>query len=386
MRTSYIWAGIISLAIAGWLASGEIIIGGQGDPTTASAVEQASEPSSASQSDALQTGPVAAEDRPFRVRARTITASERTATFTVRGRTQADQRVALRAQTSGLVEAVPLRQGDAVKAGDLICRIEAGSREPHVLRAEAAVAQAELDFEGATRLQDKGYAAETRVRAAKATLDAARAELHERQLDLARTRIVAPFDGVVEVRPAEIGMLLNVGDICAEVVAHDPMLVVAQVSERDVGKLKPGMTGNARLVTGQTVEGTIGYIAPSADTATRTFRIELSVPNADAALRDGVTAEMFIDIETTLAHRFSPAILALDDSGVMGVRTVVDDNRVAFVPVQILGTEGGEVWVSGLPDTVTIITVGQNYVSDGETVEPVFETASSAQTATEAVR
>lgn len=381
MRTSYIWAGIITLAIAGWLASGEIIIGGQGDPSAATAAVQ--RPDEATPAAGV---PEADQDRPFRVRARTITASERTATFTVRGRTQADQRVSLRAQTSGLVEEVPVRQGDPVKAGDVICRIEAGSRDAHVLRAEAAVAQAELDFEGSSRLQDKGYAAEARVRAAKATLDAARAELHERQLDLARTRIVAPFDGVVEIRPAEIGMLLNVGDVCAEVVAHDPMLVVAQVSERDVGKLRAGMPGRARLVTGQSVQGTISYIAPSADPATRTFRIELSVPNPDAELRDGVTAELFIDTETALAHRFSPAILALDDSGVMGVRTIVDGNKVAFVPVQLLGSEGGDVWVSGLPDIATIITVGQNYVSDGETVEPVFETASNAQPATEAAR
>ncbi len=381
MRTSYIWAGIITLAIAGWLASGEIIIGGQGDPSAANSSQEVSPATGAS-----QVVPAADQDRPFRVRARTLTTTERTATLSVRGRTEADQRVSLRAQTSGLIEDVPVRQGDPVKAGEVICRIEAGSREAHVLRAEAAVAQAALDFEGASRLQDKGYAAEARVRAAKAALDAARADLHERQLDLARTRIVAPFDGVVETRPAEIGMLLNVGDVCAEVVAHDPMLVVAQVSERDVGKLKPGMPGRARLVTGQTVDGTLSYIAPSADPATRTFRIELSVPNPDGELRDGVTAELFIDTETTLAHRFSPAILALDDSGVIGVRTIVDGNKVAFVPVHILGSEDGKVWVSGLPDSVTIITVGQNYVSDGETVEPVFETAHNAEPTTEAAR
>ncbi|TCT05415.1 multidrug efflux system membrane fusion protein [Tepidamorphus gemmatus] len=381
MRTSYIWAGIITLAIAGWLASGEIIIGGQGDPSAANSSQEVSPATGAS-----QAVPAADQDRPFRVRARTLTATERTATLSVRGRTEADQRVLLRAQTSGLIEDVLVRQGDPVKAGEVICRIEAGSREAHVLRAEAAVAQAALDFEGASRLQDKGYAAEARVRAAKAALDAARADLHERQLDLARTRIVAPFDGVVETRPAEIGMLLNVGDVCAEVVAHDPMLVVAQVSERDVGKLKPGMPGRARLVTGQTVDGTLSYIAPSADPATRTFRIELSVPNPDGELRDGVTAELFIDTETALAHRFSPAILALDDSGVIGVRTIVDGNKVAFVPVHILGSEDGKVWVSGLPDSVTIITVGQNYVSDGETVEPVFETAQNAEPTTEAAR
>lgn len=373
MRSSYIWAGIITLAIAGWLASGEVIVGGRGDAATPAARDDA------------EAAPAArAAEAPFRVRVRTITADERTAVFTVRGRTEADQRVALRAQTSGLVEEIAVRKGDTVQAGALICRIENGSREAHVLRAEAAVAQAELDFEGATRLQDKGYAAEARVRAAKATLDAARAVLAENRLDLARTSLVAPFDGVVENLPAEIGMLLNVGDACAEIVAHDPMLVVAQVAERDVGRLKTGMAGSARLVTGETVEGRIAFIAPSAERATRTFRIELSVPNPDAALRDGVTAEIAVPLDTALAHRFSPAILALDDNGVMGVRTIAEGNRVAFVPVRILGSEEGSVWVAGLPDEVTIITVGQNYVSDGEVVEPVLETASRAPATGEA--
>ena len=370
MRSSYIWAAVISIAIGGWLASGQVIIGGQGDTDPATG-KPATDGTLAVEADAATT----AEDAPFRVRVRTISAIDRTAEFKVRGRTEADQRVSLRAQTSGLVEEIPVRKGDQVKAGDLVCQLEKGSREAHVLRAEAGVAQAELEHDGASKLSEKGYAAETRVRAMKAALDAARATLKEVELDLARTQMRAPFDGVVNNIPAEIGSMLGVGDVCAEVVASDPMLVIAQVSERDVGRLHAGMQGTARLITGDTAEGTLRYIAPSADQATRTFRIELAVPNPNWELRDGVTAEIAIPLDTTRAHRFSPAILTLDDKGVIGVRTVDEDNRVGFQPVKILGNENGAIWVSGLPENVTIITVGQEYVSVGETVEPVFETA-----------
>ncbi|WP_436640478.1 efflux RND transporter periplasmic adaptor subunit [Microbaculum sp. FT89] len=374
MRKSYIWAVVITVAIAGWLASGEVIVGGQGNTAV-------TEPDAQDGSLSADTDASGNEAKPFRVRVGTLASVDRTAELKVRGRTEAAERVTLRAQTPGLVEEIPVRKGQQVATGDVICKLEAGSRTANILRAEAGLAQAELDHDAASKLNEKGYAAETRVRAAKAAMHAARAVLSEAQLDLERTEIKASFDGVVDDLPAKIGTLLSVGDPCAEIVAADPMLVVAQVSERDVGRIAPGMAGSARLVTGDTAEGTLRFVATSADEATRTFRIELSVSNPDGRLRDGVTAEIAIPLETTKAHRFSPAILTLDDKGVIGVRTLTDGNRVAFMPVQILGNEDGTVWVSGLPDTVTIITVGQDYVKPGERVEPVFETAStSAQT------
>lgn len=374
MRKSYIWAIVITVAIAGWLASGQVIVGGQGESAVTAPNTQ--DGNLSAQSDAAGDA-----TKPFRVRVGTLTSVDRTAELKVRGRTEAAERVMLRAQTPGLVEQIPVSKGQRVATGDVICKLEAGSRTANILRAEAGLAQAELDYDAASKLNEKGYAAETRVRAAKAAMHAAKAVLSEARLDLERTKIKASFDGVVDDLPAKIGTLLNVGDPCAEIVAADPMLVIAQVSERDVGRIAPGMAGAARLVTGDTAEGKLRFVATSADEATRTFRIELSVSNPDGRLRDGVTAEIAIPLETTKAHRFSPAILTLDDDGVIGVRTLTDDNRVAFMPVRILGNEDGTVWVAGLPDTVTVITVGQDYVKPGERVEPVFETASSkAQT------
>jgi multidrug efflux system membrane fusion protein len=371
MRRSYIWALLITVGIGGWLASGQIIIGGQGDTTAeASTGETAVEPTTDIASEAK------AEEKPFRVRVRTIHAEDRTAQLKIRGRTEAAQRVVLRAQTPGLVEAIGVKKGDHVATGDLVCRLEKGSRASTILRAEAGLAQAELDHQAATKLSEKGYAAETRVRSTKAALHAARAVLAEAQLDMDRTSLTAPFNGIVDTLPAKIGTLLNVGDVCAEIIDADPMLVIAQVSERDVGRIETGMQGSAQLVTGDTADGYLRFIAPSADEGTRTFRIELSVANPDGKLRDGVTSEITIPLETTKAHRFSPAILTLDDLGNIGVRAVDKDNKVVFMPVTLLDNDRDGVWVAGLPETVTVITVGQDYVKAGEIVEPVFETAS----------
>ncbi len=369
MRKSYIWAVVITVAIAGWLASGQVIIGGQGGAA-------ADGTGAADGNETVETA-AAGEDKPFRVRVATLSAVDRTAQLKVRGRTEAAQRVTLRAQTPGLVEELPVRRGQRVSAGDVICKIEAGSRAANILRAEAGLAQAELDYEAARTLNQKGFAAETKVRTAKAAMHAAKAVLEEARLDLERTEIKASFGGIIDTLPPKIGTLLNVGDECAELVAADPMLVVAQVSERDVGRIAQGMEGTARLVTGDVAEGALRFVAETADQATRTFRVELSVANPDERLRDGVTSEIVIPLETTRAHRFSPAILTLDDKGQIGVRTIAGDNRVHFVPVDILGNEDGTVWVAGLPESVTVITVGQDYVDEGELVEPVFETAST---------
>lgn len=347
------------------MVSGDIIVGGQGDGgTPPPGVEAPAE---------RATG--LAEERAFRVRARAIDAEERAGELVVRGRTEAKQRVTLRAQTAGLVEQLAVSKGDAVSAGDLVCRIETGSREANQLRAEAQLAQAEQDHTAATTLRERGHAAETQLRATRAALDAARAALAEAELDVKRTRIVAPFDGVVEERPAEQGALLNVGDVCAEIVARNPMLVVVEVPERDVGRLHVGMRGRARLVTGEEAEGRITFIATSADPATRTFRVEVEMPNTDGQLRAGVTAQLQVSLASAVAHRFSPALLTLADDGRVGVRTVDEDNRVRFLPVEVIADERDAVWVTGLPRQVTIITVGQGYVDEGQRVEVAFETA-----------
>ena len=106
------------------------------------------------------------------------------------------------------------------------------------------------------------------------------------------TTIDAPFDAVLQDRSVEIGDYVQSGDAVAFVVDTDPMIVVGEVNEREVHSLAVGNPGTARLVDNTTVEGTIRYLAPVADENTRTFRVELAVPNPDGTLRAGMTAEL----------------------------------------------------------------------------------------------
>src|SRR5262249_19780329 len=192
-------------------------------------------------------------------------------------------------------------------------------------------------------------------------------------LDTGNTAIHAPFAGVGEERRVEIGDFTDMGDKIARIVDLDPVLVVAQVSERDVDKIRVGMPGSARLVTGETVNGKVRFVGSAADAKTRTFRVELEVPNPPRAIVQGVSAELHLPVADLPAHRVSPAILTLAENGDVGVKTIGPGNTVEFHAVTIVATGADGVWLAGLPPTVTFITVGQDFVTAGQKVEPVPE-------------
>ncbi|HSG87836.1 MAG TPA: efflux RND transporter periplasmic adaptor subunit [Pseudomonadales bacterium] len=360
MKSTYIAAILVAAVFVLWLLSGQF-----GDDA-----DRAPAPSLAQSRDAMLA---MQEDAPTRVRARVFRAEVQTGDVVVRGSTEADRSVQVRAETSGKILALPVDKGARVGAGDLLCRIDSETRPARVEEAREAVVQARIEYEGALKLAEKGFQSETAIATAKARLAARRADLAQRELDLANTEVRAPFAGFVEERPVEIGDYLQANGICARIVDSDPMMLVGQVAERDIARLQPGDPGHALLITGETVAGTIAFVASTSDPATRTFRIEVAVPNPDAKLRAGITAEIHLPVERFRAHRIPSALLALDDSGELGVRIVDADNLVRFVNIDIVKDTPQGLWVTGLPDPATVITVGQELVTPGEEVDVSFE-------------
>ena len=113
----------------------------------------------------------------------------------------------------------------------------------------------------------------------------------------------------------------------------------------------------------------MAFIATSADKNTRTFRVEISVANSDRTIRDGVSAEIFIKGNALPAHRISPAILSLNEQGKLGIRVVNNKNEVEFRAIEIMEDTTEGLWISGLPASARIITLGQEYVFQGQVVE-----------------
>ncbi len=321
---------------------------------------------------AVAQAPAEEETRPIRVVAFESQARPVDRAILLRGRTEARRLVDVRAETGGLVVSEPLRAGAEVEEGQLLCRLDSGAREAQLAQAEAALEQARADADAANQLAERGLTAQNTAKARRAALSAARAALREIEIDTQRLEIRTPFDGVLETDSAEIGSLVRTGDICARVISLDPIKLVGFVPEADVDQLHEGMPAGARLVSGREVQGRIAFVSRSADETTRTFRVEISAPNPDRTIRDGVTAEIMIPLEAREAHLAPQAALTLNDEGVLGVRTV-DDGIARFHRAEIMREEPQGVWLAGLPERSAIIYVGQEFVTEGRRVDATLQ-------------
>jgi multidrug efflux system membrane fusion protein len=285
-----------------------------------------------------------------------------------------------------------------------------------VAEAQARLDEAELTLRQATSLRGEGFASESRVLAVEAAVSAARsgvkaaltgletarsgqmtvqaaqeqaragvetaragvqgaeAGVAAAENEIGKLTLTAPFGGLLETDSAETGALLQPGALCATIVQLDPIKLVGFVAETDVARVATGAAAGARLADGREVRGIVTYAARSADEATRTFRVEVEVPNADRSIRDGQTAEILIASEGTLAHLLPSSALTLDDKGALGIRAV-EAGLAAFKPVGVLRDTVEGIWVTGLPASVDVIVVGQEFVTDGVAVEPTYREA-----------
>ena len=304
------------------------------------------------------------------VQVQRLVTEHRDASVTVRGRTEALHSVDVKAEVDGVVQALHFEKGDFVKAGQVLCELKVNDRAAKVDQARVQVAETEQKYRANLALEKDGYLARTLLAESATALETARASEQTSELDLAHTAIRAPFDGLIDDRYVNVGDLMHNGDKCALLIAPEPFLAIGMVSEHDVSSIKAGDPASATLVTGETVQGHVRFVANSADTATRTFRLEVELPNPDGKLRDGVSADIRIPVRNVVATKISPGILVLSDGGVVGVRTV-ENGIVRFKPVQIVSDNPDGMWVTGLPDNAEVITVGQEFVSEGSRVKAV---------------
>ena len=354
LRGSHLVALAILAAVGGWMFTGQLILGGQADPNAKTIVEREAERT----------------QEAFRVRVVEIQPTQRVETLTVRGRTQADAIVSVRAETGGTVETRLVNKGDSVKAGDLLCEIDKGVREVQLTQAETLLEQTTADYEANSKLVERGFATSSRLRSLKAAMDSAQYSVATAKQEMKRTEIRASVSGQVQSPLAEVGDNLTPGGVCVTLIDTDPMLFSGQIPEREIASVNVGMTSKIKLVSGAEVAGKIRFISRVADANTRTFTVEIEMPNKDRSIRDGLTEEASINLSPTNAYQLKPSWLTLEDDGAVGVRIVAAEDKVKFVAVKIIAQDGDSVWVEGLDAGMKVITLGQNFVAAGQVVEP----------------
>lgn len=353
MKKSYLIAVFFVFVLAAWVLGGYFL--------KSSSKETALEPS------------VADSVPPMTVSVRTQDAKSVERYIVAQGQAEPNRTVTVRAETIGQVAELLADEGATVAAGDVIAKLEMNDLKARIERAKARVREQQSAFEASEALGKKGYHTQRKADETFSALQTAKAELEEAMIELDRTEIKAPFEGVVLSSPIELGAYVDVNGEVATIVDNDPLVVSLRITQQDISDLEVGQSATLTFATGQERDGKIRYIAPRADEGTRTFRVEVELPNSDGEIHSGISAEARIPTGSVMAHFVSPATLSLNDEGKLGVKTVNKDNRVAFHEASIVMSDAEGAWITGLPARTRIITLGHGFVRIGEQVQVAEE-------------
>ena len=367
MRTSWLAAAGVALALALWMASGLLV----GDDA----------PDGGPEGVAGEGGPdgavAGAGPAPMRVEVRIAEPRPERRTLTLRGELRAARTVELRAKVSGTVVALPVGRGDRVAAGDPLVRLDPGAREAELAAARARLESARAEREAAESLGASGLQSRLRARQAVAAATGAEAEVGRLEAELADTVVRAPHPGLVEALPVEVGELVQPGEPVATLVDDSAFDAVARAPQGSAAELVPGRPVEIEPIGGGTLSGTLAWVSRVADPETRGVEVEARLDDpvgngagAGAGLVSGTSATLVIPREEVEALFLSPSTLALGPDGELGVKALDAEDRVRFRPVELLRTSLDGAWVTGIEAGERIVTLGQGFVGVGERVIP----------------
>lgn len=349
-RAGYWLAAAIVIAATGWMMSASLEPADNAEPL----------PSRLTSTEPTSLATVAVATPESRMVNRTIDLS---------AHSEPNRTVMLKSEIRARVLKLHKRRGELVQAGDLLVTLDSRDWPDRVSQAKANLHQREIEQKSVLALRKRGLANESAEAQAATAVANANADLKNAELQLEATEIRAPFDGVLNDRLVEVGDFLQDGAAVAEILDLDPLVISAQLPEQHLRHAQTGMMASARFADGREAEGRIRYLSRAANEATRTFRIELEVPNpGQRELSSGTTAKLMIPLGEQLLHHVSPALLVLDDAGRMGLKAVNEQQQVIFLPVELAGADQSGAWLSGVPADARVITRGQGYVEPGETV------------------
>jgi len=361
MNKSYAAAGVLVVVLTVWMVSGLF------------------KADSAANEQDTSAGQTEENAQPMKVQVRLLRPETMNRELTLQGQVEAKRHLRIRSDVSGTVTDIPVPKGSRVKKDDLLVKLSLDGREVELGEAKARVRAALSQEKAAKQLRKQGLQSQIQLEQAQAALASARASLNKIRLDVVNTQILAPFDGILNGLPVELGQQIDRGSVVADVVDDSAFIVTATAAQQTINSLSPGQPVEAKLITGDLLPGKITFISAIADPTTRSFEIEAEVVNRKAAIAAGVSASLVVPVESVDAFFVSPSSISLGPDGEIGVKTVNPDNVVEFHTVSLVQTTHDGAWVTGIPAGSRLITLGQGFVSPGQTVEPVIEPNDSAE-------
>jgi len=288
-----------------------------------------------------------------------------TATFS--GQLESEYSVELKAETSGVIDAVLFEEGQTVKKGAVLFRLRDEEQEARLAEAVANRDLAGEIWERTQQLVSRDAASAAQKDRAAAELAVARARVDLAKLAVARTRITAPFDGVVGSRYVAPGDRITDKKALVRIDSIDRLQLLFAISEQGVAFARTGVKLEVRVrpYPDEVFPGEVFFVSPSLDPATRRMILKAWVPNADRRLRPGLFANVDLEIaqrENALLIPESAVVFDREGTYVWRVR----DELAERVPVEVGLRKNGRVEVTlGLAAGDTIVTAGTHKVVEG---------------------
>ncbi len=295
----------------------------------------------------------------------------------ISGQTQADKRAVLATRAAGIIAKLPVQKGDTVRAGDEVLTLDAEEKFAAVDMAKAVLSQRQAEWEAAERLQKAGNLPKLQLDNAYSALASAKSALHAAEAVLDRIQVRAPFNGLIDKVDVELGSSVGERTEVATLIALDPIVAKGEVGERDLRYIKVGDKADVRLVNGETVQGTVRYISRDASSMTRTFPVEIAVPNPDHKIPAGMTAEITLLADKTDSVVLPRSVVTLSVQGDLGIRAVDGNDTVVFFPIDLVDDTPKGLVLAGIPADARVIVAGQDLVSEGDKVKVVVADTST---------
>jgi multidrug efflux system membrane fusion protein len=327
-------------------------------------------------------------DQKFRVAVMTAKTQRYQPQLVLSGRTEAEKKVAVVSRTQAIISELRVKRGDVVKQGDVLAVLTDDGRNAQLSQARALVQQRKAEYEARSKLVEQGNLPKLEMNNIASQLRAAEAALAQAEAEVQRIRITAPWDGVVDQVSAEQGQFLMLtpnmgqgagGNEIARMISLNPIIAIVEVSEKRLGGVRLGEPAELRLVSGEIVKGKVRYVSKSASATTRTYRVDIEAQNPDNRIADGITTDVAISLATVEATKVPRSALTFSAQGKLGIRAVSAENKVVFVPIELVSDEQQSMWVRGIADGTRVIVQGQDFVREDQVVDVVAAEQQSAK-------
>jgi membrane fusion protein, multidrug efflux system len=277
------------------------------------------------------------------------------------------------AKVAGEVVAILAEEGDRVKEGQALARLDGDRMRLEMERALANVRKLEQEYQRSMQLYEKGLVSSGAFEDLKYELESLRAIYRLAQLEYSYTEIRAPISGVVSSRHIRVGNTISVNDPMFQVTELDPLIAYVHIPEREFRRLEPGQPAELSVdaIPGQSFRARVQRISPIVDPATGTFKVTMEVPDHGGRLKPGMFARLNIVWDQRQNALLAPRVAIVDDEVSESV-FVVEEGKAVRRPVRTGYARGAQVEIlDGLEGDEEVVVIGQTGLKDGARVEVV---------------